>query len=572
MFVGVARQIKELAFKANYEMILEPEWGGTLSRIAVNVGRYETVYWLTLYPVLVFSIAIIGINLTGEGLRIEFQKRESRVISSIRKAYYMVSPRIFIYQIKDIKQYYKPVIVKTLIIVVIIAYSIIPWHQSIYEFDLDYAKQHLEELTKDKYGGRVTGTEGGHLAGEYIIDTLNSYGYQVDTVEIPLTNDDGTTPGILTPMVIESGWIKLTDEKGEEKTYYLDKDFTIITLNKNIFMDKPRKELHYKGVIVDPQNIKKIPEGAEVFAISRNLYTFTYHALDTSNYIKIGPREIVNYDIQFVLNNDYDRDSNTYLFKSTSIIPFEDLKLELENGCREIEINFDYPKLPKYQGRNITAFLPGKGKTKEDPGELIMIGASYDGVHINGNESSYAMTSTPAATALEVARMVSLLEEPLEKSVQFIFWDNEFEVRKYSLFDGSNNYCAVKTIPMDMAMSHGYYYFDISYPGLNEDEALDLIAYQAQRADKSNYLMIMELEKRLKQLNVNYRRFYYDYTPTRALMHMRLNALTSFGVGNTWTRNINSVRDTKESINYERMKSMGQIIFDTVTMNPYVMD
>ncbi len=96
------------------------------------------------------------------------------MISSIRKIGYLISPKMFISQIKDIKKYYKPVIIKSLIIIGIITWAIIPWHPSLYEFDIDQAKLHLEELTKDKYGGRVAGTEGGYLAGEYIIDTLKS--------------------------------------------------------------------------------------------------------------------------------------------------------------------------------------------------------------------------------------------------------------------------------------------------------------------------------------------------------------------------------------------------------------
>jgi ABC-type dipeptide/oligopeptide/nickel transport system permease subunit len=572
-FVGVTRSIQELAFKANYVMNLEPEWGGSLSRIATNVKIYQATYWMTLYPILVFSIAIIGINLTGEGLKIEFQKRDSRVISSIRKIGYLVSPKMFISQIKDIKKYYRPVIIKSLIIIGIITWAIIPWHPSLYEFDMDQAKLQLEELTKDKYGGRVAGTEGGYLAGEYIIDTLKSYGYQVNTLDIPLieTTDDikneSFVPKLetLTPMVIESGCIKLKDDKGEEKTYYLNQDFTIISVSKNILNDTPEKELHYKGVAAEPENIINIPEDTEFFSIERNFSDLGNESHNTPNNKAVS-------DIQFILAEGYNTNTNVYLSKSTIIVPFDNLRLELETGYREVEINLDYPEMPKYNGRNITAFLPGKDKTYEDPGELIIIGASYDGVHINETQSPHAMTATPTATSLEVARMLSLTKEPLEKSIQFTFWDNEYDFMKRSNIDGSYDYSITRNIPVNMAISHKYYYFDISYPGYSKDENLNIMTAKAQIGDKSNYLMGLQMEKRLKQMDVKYQRFHNDYATTKAMNNLSLNALSSVSVGNYSIDGVNSSIDILENINYKKMDDIGQIILDTMTMNPHIMD
>jgi len=578
VFVGVTRQIKELAFKANYLMNSEPEWGGSLSRIAQNIKAYDSVYWMSLYPVLVFSIAIIGINLTGEGLRIEFQKRDSRVISSIKKFSYSISPKLFISQIKDIKKYYKPVIIKTSVIVVIIAYVVIPWHPSLYKFDMEGAKAHLEELTKEKYQGRVSGSEGGHLAGEYIIDTLKSYGYEIETLEVPLMGTDKilgneiTRPETLAPMIIESGWIRLTDDNGEEKVYELHKDFTIASINKNIFMGEKKNELNYKGIVADAGHASNIPDGTDFFAIQNSFNGFTYYNENSSNIMKNENGKDLKYDIQFIWNEGYQTNSNPSCYSITTIIPFDDLRKELEGGYREVEINFDFPKEPQYSGRNITATLPGEGKTSENPGELIIIGASYDGVYISEGGQSYAMTATPAATALEVARALSQMKEPLEKSIQFIFWDNDYEMMTYSKNSGSYYYSEVEGRLVDMAFKHGYYYLDISYPGYRDDKDLKFITFPAQLVDKNTYLMGMEMEKRLKQLDVKFRRFHASYDITKALALLRLNGMASIGLGNYSINEINSAVDIAENINCEIMEDMGQIILDTVTMNSYLVD
>lgn len=589
VFVGVTRRVKELAFRAAYGMILEPEWGGALSRIAVNVKRYESVYWMTLYPVLVFTFAIVGINLMGEGLRIEFQKRESRVISTVKKASYLISPRIFFSQLKNIKKYYKPVIIKALTITVIISYIIIPWNPSLYEFNLNNAKLHLDELIKDKYDGRAAGSEGGYLAGEYIIQTMESYGYEVDTMDIPFklinqetykdlntqrNNGNFNFSYVLAPTVIESGWIKITDTNGEEKTYYLHKDFEIPSININILknnLDMPKDDFHYKGIVTDTKNASNVPEGEEFFIIKEKFWGFSNNDFFYNSQINVESKGKINSELQFILGEGDHKGTNTYLYKYTSIMPFGALRAEIIKGYSEVEICFGYPNTANHNGRNITAFLPGKNKTKEDPGELIIIGASYDGVKHNEEQNPYAMTAAPAATAMEVARVLSQTKKPLEKSIQFIFWDNEFEGLKYSNIDGSYYYSLEQKIPIEMANSHKYYYFDISYPGFIGDKKLNFVTYPAQRAKSSNYLMDLEIEKRLKKMNVKFERFHYDYTTTKAANYMRLNALGSVGIGNPSTYGINGKGDNKENINYKMMKNIGQVIVDTMTMNPYIM-
>lgn len=577
VFVGATRPTKLLAFIANYSMAIDPEWGNTLSRIAINARNFESTYWMTLYPVLVFSIAIIGINLVGEGLRIEFQKRESRVISSIKKISYLVSPRMFISQLKDIRKCYKPVIIKFSIIIVIIAYMIIPWNPSLYKFDIDKAKLHVEELTKDKYGGRVTGTEGGYLAGEYIISTLKSYGYEVDTLDIPLkmTLEDGTEanyPEVLSPMVIDSGWIKLIDKNGEEKTYQLHKDFTIASVSKSVFEGNEKEELYYKGVAADKENITNVPEGKDCFYIEKDyMGPFASLGFYGSNSTESKSKEDI--DIQFIIDEDFNSNTNAYFYKFTSIVPFDDLKSELESGYKEVEINLDYPKLPKYKGRNITAFLPGKDKTYEEPGELIEIGASYDGVYNSEIESPYAMTATPTATALEVARQLSLMEKPLEKSIQFVFWDNECDGLTSSDTNGSYNYSVTKSIPVNLVYQQdGYYYFDIAYPGYREDKKLDFITFPNEMINKNTYLMGTEIEKRLKHNDVKYERRYDDYGISLPIYYLKLNALSTVGIGNSFIGGVNRSFDRIDNINYERMEDIGQIIVDTMTMNSHIMD
>lgn len=580
VFVGFTRPPKALSFKANYDMILEPEWGGTLSRIALNLKKYDRVYWMTFYPILVFTVAIIGINLTGEGLRIEFQKRNSRFISNIRKVYYMVSPKTFLSQLKDIKKYYKPVAIKSLIIIGIILYIVVPWNPSHYDFDISNAKNHLEELTDVKYSGRVSGTKGGYDAGEYIIKEMESYGYIVDTMEIELSEtveiegEQVELPKLMAPVIVEEGEIKLISEDGDENTYYLDDDFAIVTVNKNIFFDKRNGIVEYEGILSDENNLSNIDEDEKVFLISSGYpqYSFGYY----EDAIKTVDEKNLNYDVQFYINEQEEiskRINNSYSYHVTSILPFGELKEEIKTGNYQAEISFSYPKLPEYPARNITAFLPGEGKSVEDKGEVLIIGSMYDGTKNINSTQSHTMTAAPVSTALEVARVLRETPEPLKKSIEFIFWDNQHDNLKYTELDGTYYYNRIIGKPIDMALEHGYYYFDIAYPGFDDNiEDLNLITYPPQRADKSSYLLGLTIEKRLKHMDINYRRFFSGYRTTMATRHMRLNSLTTVALGTTEVPLFNTDRDTLENINYKRVEEIGQIIVDTITMNPYVME
>lgn len=551
VFVGVARRVNALAFRANYEMILEPEWGGTLSRIAVNLRTFNAVYWMTVYPIILFSVAIMGFNLLGEGLRMEFQKRNSRVISHIRKAYYLVSPKMFIAQIKDIKTYYRPVIVKISLIAILIAYAVIPWHPSQYTFDLERSMSHVNALTESNLKGREAGTDGGHLAGEYIKSELESYGYIIEEMPIEFTERSGEweVPFDLTPVSIEDGFIKLINQDGVESTYALYKDFAVLSVNRNVYEAEPSDRLIYSGDNEIIPFSTEYPNMHEYYARHNSLYN----------------AEII------MSGRGFTTAVTPQVFNTTSIIPFGEMYEALSQGNYKIEINLSYPKPATYPGRNIMGYMLGKDKTLEEPGEIVIIGAAYDGTYAGESFSPFVMTATPAAIALEVARVLARTEQAFDKTIQFIFWDNQAEFSRRSKASGTGKFHLVEQRDVKMAMGDGFYYIDISYPGYNEGQKLHITTLPAQRADGKNYLIGLEMEKRLKQMHIDYQRFHYDFGATPALDAMRLNASTSIGVGNINIGAINTNWDNLSNLNTKRLEDIGQIIIDTLTMIPYLM-
>ncbi|NLC66813.1 MAG: ABC transporter permease subunit, partial [Clostridium sp.] len=180
-FVGTSRESKSMSFRANYLMGFEPEWGGMLTKITRDVQNLDRVWWPTVFPILIFTVSILGLNLLGEGLREEFEKRDSRVITIIRRVVRTLSPRVLYLEIKEFKKYKKPVLIKLSAVLLVVIYVVIPKYKSLYDFNTENVFSYAKTLTKDEFDGRLTGTEGHHKSGEYIISELESFGFKAES-------------------------------------------------------------------------------------------------------------------------------------------------------------------------------------------------------------------------------------------------------------------------------------------------------------------------------------------------------------------------------------------------------
>lgn len=592
VFVGTTREIKAMAFRANYQMGLEPEWGGMLSRITSDVMRFEEVWWASLFPVLFFAAAIMGINLLGEGLRMEFQKRNSRIISFIRQGFAMLSPRLLYLQIKEFRKYYRQVLLKLGAVCLVMVYLFVPRYDSLVPFQTDNAIDQVIALSAPEFEGRVSGSRGGYEAGNYIIESMKSYGYEVSTMNISYYEGDKSVENlkVMAPMTVSEGEIKVSAKDGTVKIFRLHEDFTIFSLSRDELIEADGTDFFYKGIATDAENLTDVPEGTDFFPVTeryiREFLSSTGSPFSENNMRgknvfgeKDSARE---YTLQFMLLDDYESISNAHLHKTHTILPFKDLREELLNGPSEVEVAFSYPKLPEYDGRIIEAFLPGDEHSKEEPGETIVIGASYDGIYAHG-EGSSIMTATPAATSLEVAREVSGLSS-LSRSVSFVFWDNQIEIKKITPEDGSSYYHHEEMKTIDMVVDGGYYYYEIDFAGLGKGKDLSLVTFPAQGGRKPSYLIGTQMEKMLKDMKVPYRRFQSIYSNTssssslgvfdmvtRSALNLRLNAFFTVGIGQSHVHEMGTDKDRLENLNRDNLNNIGQVVLDSLTMNPYLM-
>lgn len=592
VFVGTTREVGAMAFRANYRMGLEPEWGGMLSRISADVLRFEEVWWTSLFPVLFFSVAILGINLLGEGLRIEFQKRTSRIISIIRKSILALSPKLFVLQVRELRKYYKPVLIKVVAVVVLIVYFFVPRYDSAVAFREDAALEHLEVLSGSEYQGRASGTMGGHLAGEYLLSELISYGYETEVTEIPFYEGEPSaeTLTVMAPMIVEQGTVTLELGDGSIKTYNLHEDFTIFTIAKEELENSRGNSFHYSGTASSIDNLDKVSITEALFPVTeryiRELLSstgspFSPEKMRGKNLF--GKEDQREFAVQFMLLDGYEAKTNAYLHKTTTILPFKDMREDLYKGYAHAEISFTYPILPQFPGRIVEAFLPGTGFSKEQPGETVVIGASYDGVYEHSEEIS-VLSAAPAASLLEIAKQTANLETPLPRSVNFVFWDNQYEIKKTTMEEGSEYYHRELMKTIDLVVTGGYYYYELNYPGLGNQDTLNLVTFPAQGGRKPSYLIGRQMEELLRDMKVQYRRFqsiFYDTSTsssmgvydmaTRSMLDMRLNSFFSVGIGDPQPDGLGTADDRKDKLNYKMMKRIGQVMMDNLTMNRNLM-
>ena len=93
------------------------------------------------------------------------------------------------------------------------------------------------------------------------------------------------------------------------------------------------------------------------------------------------------------------------------------------------------------------------------------------------------------------------------------------------------------------------------------------------------------MEKLLKDMKMPYRRFQSIYgnttsssslgvfdMVTRSALDMRLNAFFTVGIGQAHVSEMWTDKDVLSNLNRERMESIGQVMLDNLTMNPYLME
>lgn len=545
----------------------EPEWGGLLgaSKYAITSGKI----WIVLFPALAFFISILGFNLLSEGLKREINKRNSRAIVTIKKIPFHISPRTFVYEVRNFRKNVKPVVTKSIVILLIITFALWPSPKSLYNLKSDTVFAHIDELSKDDYEGRRVGTQGRDKAAEYIAHQLKDY--NVD----PLFEDSYIEEVIGKTQLVEikKSEVSILDSEGNivDKLRYVENySFNRILITRP-YVDK-EEEYDNTGLIITQEQL----ENGDYNRLNPH-YVVLNDGLDPIRDImyisSIASRRPVLGVILPTDNNEYLESKKLFLCESLGtyiherqsegfspfIITVDKMtgkKLRnLENNYLELNNKIEIVK--DLQFKNIGAIIKGKDDSSD---EKIIIATNYDYLG-DSEEKTYKglfYNGSSIATSLGIAKVLGSIEEKPDMDIVFLFFDGS----KFSSLSGA-----------DVYMTHnGYtfknnFIFTINNLGLAEGNELFIDTSRASTKEQKYFGYIKYIEKRADELGIRLEResLIDGYEDIVSLCKYGSKGVLIESVDrNEKVQYEGRKQNNIELININKLSKQGQLILDTL--------
>lgn len=532
----------------DYRIHLEVEWISLLTspQWPLSIGRY----WLVLYPAAAFSISIIGFNLLGEGLRLELNKRNSRIVTWIRGIPSFISPLRLIYEIKNIDIYRGNVRKKLVLYAVILIIIFFPQTESKYKFDEVNAMDTIREFSKVEYGGRRSGSGTNQIIAGYLADKLEDYGIQHFDGKYIHEFEMKETLSVNESTLIVVGEATGTTELEFRKDYYIVNpvnindtyDVQYVTM-KDIgvypYSKKDNSHLEGKVIIIDIRGLDMQTAGQFIGFVNRSvkprilLYVSDWESTDIINKRTIdrgAPNDIGTINISVSSNKGED-----IIRKSNSKIH---IKIECEYSDNPISTS-------------VAGFIEGSDNMIKD--EIIIIGSSYDSVGDDENiRFPSSMEAGGAAIELELARILANIGEKPERTVVFIFWDSSNTTERSS----------ERFLKKYFNDSRKAFYIDLKNFGFQGTEKLivDTTNTLPKEYLAQNYIKALKKNARRNDVKIVYGKVGSPITQDTLNHDINSIIIDSEGIDEI----IRTPYDNLEHIDGEKLKDPGQMIVDTI--------
>lgn len=549
-----------LDFVPNYH----PEWGGLLAS-----GQYAIMVqkpWMAIYPASAFFISILGFNLLGEGFKIEVNKRTSMVITYIRRIPFYISPKTFIYEILNFKRNKLPVILKTgiivSVIVIIILGNITP--RSIYELDSVSILNTIEELSKDKYEGRMTGSKGRDEAADYIIGELKKYGVKpyfdedyiksvdskvsvanINDAKLKLFNNDGKEQ--LTFDYITD--FNLSNIYTKDEMYFNEKMIgDILTHNQYLQGDYEKKNRYF--LVLDREKLMELPDYGY-----RNFFAeVSFNRSITGVIYPISGRE--SFDRKYTVLQAKEV-KGSYLPHPILIHANENVVSELlRNKDLKIVLENDINIMENITVKNIGGIIEGKNSEGKD---TIIITTNYDYYGRDGELlfKGLLYNGTSIASSLEMAKALGSLDEKPENDIVFLF----FDASSLNRFTGAKMY-----INTDYTIFRNTYAFCMNDLGIVDSDKLFIDTAYGSTNQKEYFEYAKYIKKRAQELDIKLEqsRLINGREDIAAIMNGKGRGIYFKTVNDPYHKYYGTMQTDIDLINIESLKKQAQLILDTI--------
>lgn len=535
--------------EGDYRIPFEIDWASLLmaSQWFISTGRY----WLVLYPAAAFSISIVGFNLLGEGLRLEFDKRSSRIITWIRGIPGFLSPARLIYEIKNIETYRKSVRRKSAFYAAILIIAFFPQGGSLYRFDTVNAFSTISELSKPEYEGRKAGSGKNEIIAKYLSDRLKAYGIQ------PFDGKYIHEFEMEAAFNVKSSSMTVVSKASGRAEFEFRKDYYITTpANINgtyeLIYITPKdlgnfpyevlefEHLHDKVLLVDVRGLDGIAFARFVGLINNIVRPQALIYISEWESEKVIKKKAVDRKVandNAVLNISVSSNKGDELLRKANSMITLNIECEL----------FNNPKTT-----SVVGYIQGSDASLKD--EIVFVGSSFDSV---GDDEFMkypsSMEAGGAALELEIARVLGSSRKRPERTVIFAFWDGT------QTTDRGSKYFLEKYFKEEFRKA-----FYIELKNFGFDQSKKLIVDTTNTLPKEylaqKYIKALKRNARKNDVRIVYGKVGSPITLDTLKSDINSIIIDSEGIED----HLKTSGDNMDSIDRKRLKGPGQMIVDTV--------
>ncbi len=535
--------------EGDYQIPFEIDWASLLmaSQWFMSTGKH----WLVLYPAAAFSFSIIGFNLLGEGLRLEFDKRSSRIISWIRGIPGFLSPARLIYEVRHIDAYRRSVRRKLVFYTAILVIVFFPQGGSLYKFDTVNAFSTISEMSKPEYEGRKAGSGKNGIVASHIADKLKEYGIQ------PFDGNYLHEYDMETAFNIKSSTMTVIGEASGIQEFEFRKDYFITTptningtyelkyitmkdISLYMYSAHAFDHLHDKVLLADVRGLDGLAFQRFVGLINNRVQPRALIYISDWESEKVIKKKTVDRN---VANNKSTLNISMSSDKGDELLRKPNSKITLNIVCELL----DNPKTT-----SVVGYIPGSDKNLKD--EIIFVGSSLDSVG-DDDDIKYPASMEAGGTALEleIARVLGSSRKRPERTVIFAFWDGTQTV------DRGSKFFLEKYFKEEYRKA---FYIDLKNFGPEESGKLivDTTNTLPKEYLAQKYIKALKKHARRNEVKVVYGKIGSAITLDTLNSDINSIIIDSEGIEDA----IKTANDNLDSIDKKRLKGPGQMIVDTV--------
>lgn len=412
-----------------------PEWGVMLSS---SWRTFRSQPWMTFYPALAFSAAILGFNLFGEGLR-------------------RLTERLTLTMHRIINRYTIGAAVGLGAMMMLAAEGTGSWAQfsaSASLFDAERALVDVQTLAAPEMAGRAIGTAGFESAGDYIARKFDELGLQPAGAEVQGALTYFTESGLefrslervpslelldksgapLLPLAYRRDYAEMPDGTATRENYSGEVICVGINPNSPVWpeaMEVSMAEAKNAVLLVLsgglPSAVSNLALRGVVLSVVEDNEYITRRQLPAKSQLMgpwldptSTPVFYITKEVATAILEHAGYELNDILQRQKSLQPGQGFALRTGVDAA-VDIAVSPPQTVR--ARNVQAFIPGSDNSLDN--ELVMVIASYDGLGDDLDGTPYPGANKNAsgvAVMLEVARVLKQADYQPRRTVMFVAW------------------------------------------------------------------------------------------------------------------------------------------------------